>query len=582
MPYTTYIQGLAPDHYWPLDGASTNVGSVALTTQTPAGYIAGDPITVGKTNSALFNGTNSLDYGDSSLNVGGPWVTRSYTMWGTFTDRLRDSLCANAGASVRNISMYFALGGVPAYLFSNDADSNPGQPWSQAIFGPALKTDTPYHMGMVWQSLGAGTVGGGSYMRAYLNGVLLEEKLIFQNNTNLAGGQMNAHSGNIELGLGQTIIVSGQTFNVSDHVGRLADVAVWDGVVLDDATMLELYTRGALPTDADLTLTDVPAGTEVRAWELDALGGSIVQEFSGGVEESAGGTETITYQAAVEVPARIALVNLDRRVFYTDRLLPREGLTLPANLLLRSDIVYVNPDSAVEPPVGTDPGSTGAAHWIDAADLPGAWADLAFKGSDTTPGPMIVESDTATYPSAGNAPFGSFATNSVFLTGASATVDRVITSTSPLPDTGLGWALAWVSELTDAGGVFRGLVSFESGGLSIEGSGGAFASVDFGTGGLFTFQPAPTSRLLISAPAGSVPRIWLDGTEIVDTTPSNVSAFPTGPSSTFPGGHVNVGYGLSTGTATPQNFSQLAIWNVDLTSAQWDAMATWASGISIV
>jgi hypothetical protein len=339
------IDSLSPDHYWRLDGNSTNTGTVSLTNDTPSGYLAGDPITDDATNSGLFNGTNSLDYGDSSLNAGGPWFTRSYSVFATFTDPTRDSLIFNAGASTRNISMYYAFGGVPAYLFSNDADSGPGQPWSQAIFGPALELDRPYHMGMVWQSLGAGTVGGGSYMTAYLEGEVLQTKLIFENNTNLAGGQMNAHTGNIEIGLGQTIIVSGQTFNVSNHVGRVADCAVWDGVVISDAQMRQFFELGAVPVTSTVTFINVPDNTEVRVFELDALGGSVLSEYPGGVESSSGGVVSITYSVLLNQPARIALVppGSGGQVFYADQLLPRAGVTFPADLLLLQDRVYSNP-----------------------------------------------------------------------------------------------------------------------------------------------------------------------------------------------------------------------------------------------
>lgn len=232
------------------------------------------------------------------------------------------------------------------------------------------------------------------------------------------------------------------------------------------------------------------------------------------------------------------------------------------------------------PPVGSDPAGTGVLWWADAADY--ASNAIVLKGSSTAHGPMTPETDTATYPSSGNAPFGSFSTGTVFLTPASATVDRVLTTTSPAPSTGTGWAVAWAAEYSDAGGANRGMVTCESGGFSISGSGTAPITVDFGTGGTFVFTDAGAqTRLLISAPAGSVPRIWLDGTEITDTTPANVSSFPTGPASTSIGGGVNVGYGLTDGTATPQNFGQLAVWDTDLTAAQAAAMVTWLAGVSL-
>jgi hypothetical protein len=341
--FQDYIDSLLPDHYWRLDGVSTNTGSVSLTNDTPVGYVAGTPITAGATNSGSFNGTNSLDYGDSSLNVGGPWFTRSYSVFATFSDPNRDSLIYNEGANVRNFSIYYSLGGVPAYIVDNDADSGPGQPWSEAIYGPALIADRPYHLGMVWQTLGAGTIGGGSYVTAYLEGVPIQTKLVFENNSSNAGGQFNAHTGNIELGLGQTIIVSGQTFNVSNHVGLIADCAVWDGVVISDAQMLQMFELGAVPVTAQAVFTNVPVGTEIRVFELDALGGTVQSEF-GGVESSTGGTESVSYTVTLNTPARIAIIppGSGGQIVYSDQNLPRAGAAFPVDLLLIQDRVYAN------------------------------------------------------------------------------------------------------------------------------------------------------------------------------------------------------------------------------------------------
>lgn len=336
--YETHIDSLNPDHYWPLDGSASHTGSASLSISLPAGYLSGAPLTKGASASGLFDGSNALDYGDSVLNLGGPWDKRSYSCWGTWTNPNQDSLLYNEGAGVRNMSLYFGLGGVPAYIVDNDADSGPGQPWSQAIFGPALRPDIPYHLGMVWES---NISNGRSYVKAYLNGKLLQEKEIFQNNTVTPGGVLNAHSGNIELGTGQQIIVSGQTFNVSRHVGRIAHCAVWDGVLLSDAQMLQLFELGADTTSCFATFTGVPLGTEIRIFELDALGGNFIQEFDG-VESATESTVVLSYDCDVTVPIRIAIVSTDRKNFYTDVLMPRDGRTFPADLLSRPDRNYSN------------------------------------------------------------------------------------------------------------------------------------------------------------------------------------------------------------------------------------------------
>lgn len=335
--YQDFIDSLSPDHYWRLDGNSTNTGITVLTNQTPAGYVSGVPLTQGSTNSGSFSGSNSLDYGDSTLNLGGPWSQRSYSCWATFDDPNRDSLVYNEGANVRNFSLYFSLGGVPAYIVDNDADSGPGQPWSQAIYGPALVQGKAYHMGMVWESNNPTE----AYVKAYLDGVLIQRKEITNNAGDEVGGLFNAHSGNIELGLGQTIIVSGQTFNVSNHVGLIQDCAVWDGVLLTDAQMLQLFQDGALPATATATFTNVPAGTRIVLMELDSIGGVVLSTF--GELTSAGGTETISYTAAVTVPARLVIVDLAANVISQDILLPRAGQTFPADLLLNVDRVFENP-----------------------------------------------------------------------------------------------------------------------------------------------------------------------------------------------------------------------------------------------
>lgn len=346
--YTDYIDSLSPGHVWHLDGTSTHTGSVSLSTTTPAGYLAGAPITKGATNSASFDGNNSLDYGDSAYNVGGPWFRRSYTLWATFDDPNRDSLLYNEGAGVRNMSLYFGVGGVPAYIADNDADNNPGQPWSQGIYGPALRQGIPYHMGYVWDSINRGQVisnpdsTNNSYMTAYLNGVPIQTKLIFQDGTNNSGGQLNSHSGNIELGLGQQIIISGQTFDVSNHVGLLANCAVWDGVVLTDAQMWELFAQGAAQITSPCIFENVPVGADIFLYELDALGGTVQSTF-GTVIGSAGGTESINYTVEITQPARLVIVDLSKQVFSQDVTLQREQTTFPVDLLLLNDRVYNNP-----------------------------------------------------------------------------------------------------------------------------------------------------------------------------------------------------------------------------------------------
>jgi len=338
--YQDYINSLTPQHFWMLDGDVLNTGNVTLSQAPPSTNVTFVPA-ICKTaiQCASFNGTSqSLDYGDSSLNGGGPWFTRSYSLWGTFNDPTVDSLMYNEGANVRNMSIYFGIGGVPAYIADNDADSNPGQPWSSAIFGQALEAGKPYHLGMTWHGNGVDD----SYLRAYLNGVKIQEKAIFQNNTQNPGGQLQSHLGNIELGLNQTIIVSGQTFNVSLHNGLLQACAVWDGLDVGDAVMEQLYLRGAAEVTSTATFNNAPDGTEIRLYSLD-INGDISTEFGLGIESTLGGTAAIDYQVETTTQARLIILNINFVVYDEIVSLERDGTSFPVDLLLTNDRNYSNP-----------------------------------------------------------------------------------------------------------------------------------------------------------------------------------------------------------------------------------------------
>jgi len=353
--FTDYILSLTPNHYWILDSNSADSGYGSATstpTPTSAGVLFnGNPLVVGAVNSAKFNGSGYLDYGDAAdVNItGNPWFRRSYSMWGQVNDFNKNYMLYSEGGSVRNMTLMFALGGTIQYIADNDSDSDAGCPWSQSVVSGNIKAGVPYHMGYVWESdrLDTGPEGKGrSYMRCFLNGRMIGEKEIFKwdtaNNEEILtepGGQLNAHSGNIVLGQGRSIIVSKKTFSPAHHYGFMSDIAMWDNVLLTDAQMWQIFSRGALPTTATLTLTDLPVGSEARLFDSQ----SPYNEIGTGVETSVSTTATIDYTVSDTVDARLVIISPGKTVFSEIITLPREGTTINSGLLLSIDRNYRNP-----------------------------------------------------------------------------------------------------------------------------------------------------------------------------------------------------------------------------------------------
>jgi len=240
----------------------------------------------------------------------------------------------------------FGIGGVPVYIADNDNDTDAGCPWSQAVVGPKLKINTPYHLAYVWESDRVDTGPDGkdrSYIRCFLNGRLVQEKEIYKwdttNNEEIlteAGGQLNDHSGNIEIGGDRTLIVSKKTFSTPVVNLTISDVAWWDNVLLGDAQIWELFKRGATNTTATLTLTNIPTGSEVRLFDSNAP----YNEIGVGVETSSTNEYSIDYTVASTIDARLVIIAPNKTVFSKIITLPREGTIMDSSVLLKEDRNY--------------------------------------------------------------------------------------------------------------------------------------------------------------------------------------------------------------------------------------------------
>lgn len=348
--YQEYIETLLANIYTPLDGNSTNIGSSTLTTQSPTNVdvtYPATPITKDSTYAARFDNTDGhLNYQDSpDINTGGPWFRRTYSVWATSDDFDANYSIFSEGGSVRNMTLMFGLGGVPVYIADNDSDSQAGCPWSQAVTGPKLNPNEPYHIGMVWESDRSDTGPEGknrSFVRGYLNGRFVGEKEIYKWDNNLneeiltePGGQLNAHSGDIEYGGIRSIIVSKQVFSTAGLNGLMAHNAVWDGVLLTDDDMWELFSRAALPITATCSFVNIPVGSEVRLYEG--------QTELGGVETSVSDTLDVNYTVADEVDLRVALITPGNKIYQETITMPREGYTVFCDLLPVVDRVFENP-----------------------------------------------------------------------------------------------------------------------------------------------------------------------------------------------------------------------------------------------
>jgi len=253
------------------------------------------------------------------------------------------------GGSVRNMTTMFALGGTVQYIADNDSDSDAGCPWSQSVVSPKIKLNTPYHITYVWESDRADIGPDGkdrSYMRCFLNGRMIGEKSIYKwdatNNEEILtepGGQLNAHSGDIVFGQGRSIIVSKKTFSPAHHQGLFSDMALWDGVILTDAQIWQLFIRGARETNAAITFTDVPTGSELRLFDSETP----YDEIGTGVETSSTSSVSISYTVASTVDARLVIIAPDKKIFSEIVTLPREDSEINAGLLLKDDLTYRNP-----------------------------------------------------------------------------------------------------------------------------------------------------------------------------------------------------------------------------------------------
>ena len=356
--YQDYVRSLTPNHYTDMDGDAVDSGfGSAYTTPNPTATDAtydNHPLTAGAVHSVHLQNSARLDFGDANdVNVtGSPWFRRTYSVWAETSSFDNNFSIFSEGGSVRNMTIMFGIGGVPVYIADNDSDSDEGCPWSQAVVGPNLKLNTPYHFGMIWESDRADTGPEGkgrSYLRAFLNGRFIQEKEIYKWDTSAneeiltePGGQLNAHSGNIELGGARSIIVSKKVFSTGALTGYISDNAIWDNVILTDDQMWQLFVRGATDTTTTVTFTNVPVGSEIRAYNIDGNGHGTT-EAGTGIETSVANTFAMDYTVASTIDLRIIIISPDYTIFSKIVTLPREDSTLDVSLLMREDRNYSNP-----------------------------------------------------------------------------------------------------------------------------------------------------------------------------------------------------------------------------------------------
>ncbi len=351
--YQDYISSLTPNHYWKFDTdtADSGFGDDLTTEGDTDSNVTHDGVglTEGSANSTRFTGAGYLDFGDANdVNLTGPWFRRTYSMWAQADDFDSNLMLFSEGGSVRNMTTMFALGGTVQYIADNDSDTQAGCPWSQSVVSPKIKLNTPYHIAYTWESdrVDTGPDGKGrSFMRCFLNGRMVGEKEIYKWDTTAneeiltePGGQLNAHSGNIVIGQGRTIIVSKKTFAPENHRGLFQDCAMWDNVLLDDDVMWQLFAKGAKDTTATVTFTNIEDGTEVRIFDNE----SPYDEIGTGIENSVLPTLSIDYTVASTIDARLVIIATGKEVFSKVVTLPREDTTIDLSVLLRKDRNYKN------------------------------------------------------------------------------------------------------------------------------------------------------------------------------------------------------------------------------------------------
>ena len=320
MPYDTDILALTPDQYWRLYADTVSTGGAA---STPTGITFGAAIQPDGTGSAVFERGSD---GIAVASVAGldNATHGAYTVSCIIRPTL-DTLpftVVKIGSDAEGFHAFLTSGMVPALTVVSGGVQDTAFANRPLVINEPANVVYRFNAGVLDLWIDgrqvASVSGGPATFGPSTSG------------TDIGGDSSTS---------GTVTLANGVAFTVYTLSADLSDVAFFSRALTDAEIFDTMFSAGALPRTTQLELTNVPDITEVRLFDLD----NSLTEVVGQETFTPAGTYTLPYSVATEIRTRLAILNVDNRLqpFYADDvILPREGLSLPVDLLLDIDRVY--------------------------------------------------------------------------------------------------------------------------------------------------------------------------------------------------------------------------------------------------
>ena len=258
--YFSIVRDTEPDHWWILDGDyNDTVGNNTMNVSTTGTHtFTANPLV--DLASQSWRSQNGKRETASSTNMNlQVELTRTMGGWIMLNGIQAQVSCLyEEGGSVNNLAYFVGVGNVLVCQLADTGDDN-----VQAFSDFSLEVDRAYH---VMFKFDYNLVGSAKRFDLYIDGI---RQGVTQGNP-LIATDFDAHSGDISFGgPGGTLEVGGTNVSfASQQNTNLAYWASWTSY-LDDATLLQLFQRGARPSYT--ITTDTVANMQTQ---LDALANS--------------------------------------------------------------------------------------------------------------------------------------------------------------------------------------------------------------------------------------------------------------------------------------------------------------------
>jgi hypothetical protein len=349
VAYVDDINALSPIHYWRLNGNANDTGTGTTLNGGGAGVnFSGTALHPGNTFSAEFDrSSDNIAIASSSDldNLVKTAFTCSMLVLPTL-DTLPFTLF-KVGSDSAGIHMFLAAGMVPAVSIVSGGSTTTVFANRPLVINEAANVVYRYDAGTVDIFIDGRNVASDATAPT----------------TVLASGTAGSDIGGDGSTSG-TIAIPGGTFTLYTLSARLSDIATWNSLISDQVIFDTLFSGSAVPRSTQAVFTNPPVGTEIRLFDLD---NNLAEVGTGTEYNFTEGTVTIDYSVTSEINARLAVINVEnddpfRQIFYGQVVLPREGATFPADLLLIQDRVYIGnfaqtfpPNNVVPPTVAGTP-----------------------------------------------------------------------------------------------------------------------------------------------------------------------------------------------------------------------------------